>query len=178
MNIEPTQIKAREQLQRHLLRTLGALPAGSALSLLHPELPQTRLHSGVVLPVGDSAGQVDAEFFDIAYWLVAATPGAESRYFDLVVRSWERFGWPTRTDRDSRPRAAYTRTPDRVGLSVQESVDGFVSLSGSTAPFAVGSAAGPPFPELIERPRIAPEELPKGMPGGETDPLNGRADPR
>ncbi|MGA6208772.1 hypothetical protein ACPESR_28855 [Nocardia testacea] len=162
-------MKAREQLHRHFLRTLRALPAGSALSLSHPALPQARLHSGVVLPVGDSAGQVDAEFFDIAYWLVTAAPGAESRYFDMTVQSWERFGWPTRIDRDSRPRAAYTRTPDHVGLSVQESVDGFVSLSGSTAPFAVDSAAGPPFPELIERPLITPEDLPKGRPGGETD---------
>ncbi|WP_030522658.1 hypothetical protein [Nocardia rhamnosiphila] len=178
MNIEPTQMKAREQLYRHFLRTLRMLPAGSALSLSHPELPQARLHSGVVLPVDDSAGRVDAEFFDIAYWLVAATPGAESRYFDSIVRAWERFGWPTRADRDFRPRAAYTRTPDHVGFSVQESVDGFVSLSGSTAPFAVGSAAGPPFPELIEHPLITPEVPPKGSSGGATDPLTGRAHPR
>ncbi|MEV0363893.1 hypothetical protein [Nocardia fusca] len=178
MNPEPTQAAAREQLYRYFLRTLRALPAGSVLALSHPELPQARLHSGVALPVDDSAAEVDAEFFDIAYWLVAAPPRTESDYFDLIVRSWQRFGWPTRTDRDSRPRAAYTRTPDHVGLSVRESVDGFVSLSGSTVPFAVGSPAGPPLPELIEQPLTAPKDPATETLGSAEDPLPGRVDPR
>lgn len=178
MNPELTQAAAREQLYRHFLRTLHSLPAGAVLSASHPELPEARLHPGVILPVDDSATEVDAEFFDIAFWVVAPPPGTESEYFDLIVQAWDRFGWPTRTDRDSRPRAAYTRTPDHVGLSVRESVDGFVSLSGSTVPFAVGSPAGPPLPELIEHPLTAPKESATAPPGDAEDPLSGRVDPR
>lgn len=178
MNPEPTQAAARTQLYRYFVRTLRSLPAGTVLSLSHPELPQARLHTGVTLPVDDFAAEVVAEFFDIGYWVVAASPGQESGYFDLVVQSWDRFGWPARTDRDSRPRAAYTRTPDHVGLSVRESVDGFVSLSGSTVPFAVGSPAGPPLPELIEHPLTVPKGPATDTSSGAEDPVEGRPDRR
>jgi hypothetical protein len=157
MSPEPTQATAQKRLYRQLVRTLRSLPAGAALSLAHPDLRQAHLHSGVSLPVDDSADEVDSEFFDIAYWVIGATPCVASEYFDLIVRSWIQSGWPTRTDRDSRPRAAYTRAPDGVGLSVRESVNGYVSLSGSTPPFAVGSPSGPPFPESIDHPLTAPD---------------------
>lgn len=160
------------------MRTLRSLPAGAVLALSHPELPEARLHSGVVLPVDEYAAEVAAEFFDIAYWVVAASPGPEDDYFDLVVQSWNRFGWPIRIDRDSRPRAAYTRTPDQVGLSVRESVDGFVSLAGSTVPFAVGLSAGPPFPDAIEHPLTAPQEPVTETPGRSEDIPSGGADPQ
>ncbi|MFI9535506.1 hypothetical protein ACIG56_19940 [Nocardia fusca] len=178
MSSEKTQAAARKLLYVYLLRTLRSLPAGSALSLSHPALPHARLHSGVTLPVDYSAVRTDDEFFDIAYWVISESPEADRDYFDLIVRAWNRFGWPTRTGRDTRRRAAYTRTPDHVGLSVRESVDGFVSLSGSTVPFAVGSPAGPPLPELIEQPVAAPKEPATETPGGTDDPLPGRVDPR
>ncbi|MGW5385181.1 hypothetical protein [Nocardia sp. NPDC003963] len=176
MNPEPTQTRARERLYRHFVRTLRSLPAGSALSLSHPDLPEAQMHAGVILPVGDYTAEADTEFFDIAYWVVAASPETEHDYFDLIVQSWNRFGWPIRIERASRPRAAYTRTPDRSGLSVRESVDGFVSLSGSTAPFAVGSPAGRPLPESIRHPLTAADGPASATdaPGAAEDPPPGR----
>ncbi|MCX0269573.1 hypothetical protein NLM24_02360 [Nocardia zapadnayensis] len=180
MGSENTQAAARERLYVCLLRTLRSLPAGSALSLSHPDLPHARLHPGVTLPVDYSAARSDDEFFDIAYWVISGPPEADENYFDLIVGTWDRFGWPTRTGRDTRPRAAYTRAPDRIGLSVRESVDGFVSLSGSTAPFAVGSAVGRSFPELIEQPLSMPGGTGSAQdsPGGGGDPRRGPVDPR
>jgi hypothetical protein len=157
MNSDRTQAAAREQLYRHLLRTLRMLPAESALSLVHPELPQARLHRGVILPCEDADPEVDAEFFDIAYWLTGVASEGAGECFDLIVRAWIGFGWPTRADRESPPRAAYTRTPDQFGLSVRESVDGYVSLSGATPPFARDTPAGDPFPQTIEYQLSSPE---------------------
>ncbi|MEU1985405.1 hypothetical protein [Nocardia sp. NPDC019395] len=141
------------------MRTLHALPVGTTLSRAHPDLPRAQLHSGVTLPAHESAGKVDAAFFDIAYWVIGAPPDSAATYFDLIVRFWNRSGWPIRTDRDSGPRAAYTRTPDHVGLSVRGSIDGHVSLSGSTPPFAVDSSVGPPLPASIEHPLTAPDRF-------------------
>ncbi|WP_063060514.1 hypothetical protein [Nocardia sienata] len=176
MTSEPTQWAAREQLYRYFVLTLRTLPVGSALALSHPELPHAHLHAGVTLPAKDFA----AEFFDMAYWVIEAPSEIRSDYFELVVQSWNRFGWPTRTDRDNPPRAAYTRTPGHAGLSVRESVGGYVSLSGSTPPFAVGSPAGMPLPEVIEHPLTVrgTRSTADSPAGAEADPLPGRADSR
>lgn len=151
MNSEQTQAAARKQLYGYFRQMLRVLPVESALSLVHPELPQAGLHRGVTLPYEETATEVVTEFFDISYWITGIAPDVADEYFDLIVRSWSRDGWPTRTDRTVRPRAAYTRTPDRYGLSVRESVNGYLSLSGSTPPFAPGTPEGPPPPQRIER---------------------------
>ncbi|WP_280433857.1 hypothetical protein [Nocardia carnea] len=158
------QATAREQLLRYLLRTLQILPAESALSLVHPAIPQARLHRGVTLPAGDNEPQVVAEFFDIAYWIIGITVDAGGGCFDRIVRCWSDAGWPTGSDRDIPPRSAYTRTPDGFGLSVRQSVDGFVSLSGSTPPFPLGGTGTTPFPEFIRHP------TPAGTGSENTDP--------
>jgi hypothetical protein len=152
-----TQAEARKVLYGYLQRTLRLLPAGSALSLVHPDIPQARLHGGVALPCTDIEPDVPAEVFDLSYWVIGIGPEAAGDCFDLVVGSWTRAGWPTRTDRAAAPRAGYTRTPDRFGLSIRENADGDVSLSGTTPPFAAGSPAGPPFPESIGHPLDTPE---------------------
>ncbi|WP_416564716.1 hypothetical protein [Nocardia testacea] len=152
-----TQAQARKTLYGHLLGTLRLLPAGSALSLVHPDIPRARLHGGVTLPDIGTGTDAPTEVFDISYWVTGIEPEAGGHSFDFVVDSWRRAGWPTRTDRDSAPRAGYTKTPDGFGLSVRESVDGDVSLSGTTPPFLAGSQAGPAFPESIEHPLSAPE---------------------
>ncbi|MFE7796253.1 hypothetical protein [Nocardia sp. NPDC057440] len=149
MSSEPTRAAALDQLYGHLQRTVGVLPSESALSLVHPAIPQARLHRGVTLPyrAGDP-GDI-TEFFDISYWVVGIAPDAVGACFDHVVRSWIEAGWPTRTDRDAPPRAAFTQTPDRFGLSVRETADHYMSLSGSTPPFDPGGPMGAPFPESI-----------------------------
>lgn len=169
MRSEITQSTARKQLYRYFVRTLRALPAELALSLFHPEIPQAQLHNGVALPCEDTDQEFDSEFFDIAYWVTGTTPDTVDEYFDLIVRSWNEFGWPTRTDRSSRPRAAYTRTSDRFGLSVRQSVDGSLSISGSTPPFAADSAVGKPLPQFIEHPLGTPAEAGPATPSTETD---------
>lgn len=152
MTSELTQAAARAQLYRCIRRTLGAFPAGSTLSLVHPAIPHARLHRGVTLPYRGTGPDTDTEFFDIGYWVTGIGPDALSVCFDRTVLSWIEGGWPTRIDRDCAPRAAYTRTPDRFGLSVRESLEGYLSISGSTPPFAPGGPIGEPFPEFIEHP--------------------------
>ncbi|ONM46400.1 hypothetical protein [Nocardia donostiensis] len=152
MSSEPTRAAALDQLYGHLQRTLGVLPGKPALSLVHPAIPQARLHRGVTLPYRADDPDDTTEFFDIAYWVVGIAPDAVGACFDRVVRTWIEAGWPTRTDRDAPPRSAFTRTPDRFGLSVRESVDAYLSLSGSTPPFVPGGPVGDPFPESISHP--------------------------
>ncbi len=108
---------------------------------------------GVTLPFADDGRDVTSEYFSIGYWMIGTTPDTVGRYFDLVVRAWTEFGWPTRTDPDHfRTRAADTHTPDGYELAIQRSVNGWLSLSGSTCPFPVGSTAGDPLPRVIEHP--------------------------
>ncbi len=152
MRAELTRAQAQDRLYRYLAQTLRALPAELALSLAHPEIARARFHGGVVLPCDETGQDVDREFFDIAYWVTGTTPATADETFDLVVRVWRESAWPVRTDRGSRPRAAYTSTADGFGLSVRQSVDGSVSLAGSTPPFAARSPEGSPLPERIEHP--------------------------
>lgn len=152
MSAAPTQAAVRAQLYRYLRRALGHLPVTATLSLVHPELPQARLHRGVTLTSGDIDAVLDGEFFDIAYWVTGIAADAVGDCFDLIVRAWIEAGQRTLTVRDSRPRAVYTRTADGFGLSIRESVDGYMSLSGSTPPFAPGGPTGEPFPEFIDHP--------------------------
>ncbi|MGW4770163.1 hypothetical protein ACWEO2_19210 [Nocardia sp. NPDC004278] len=153
MPAEFTQAAARDQLHRYVLRTLRALPAELSLSLHHPELPRARLHRGVTLPFADDGRDVVSEYLTIGYWVIGTTPDTVGWYFDSVVRSWNEFGWPTRVDQNSsRTRAADTRTPDDYQLHIQRSANGYLSLSGSTPPFPVGSIAGDPLPQVIEHP--------------------------
>ncbi|MBY8860887.1 hypothetical protein K7711_30735 [Nocardia sp. CA2R105] len=150
---EFTQAAARNQLHRYLVRTLRALPAELSIALRHPQLPRARLHGGVTMPFGDDGREIVSEYFTIGYWVIGTTPDTAGEYFDSVVRSWAEFGWPTRADRSgSRTRAADTRTPDDFQLHIQRSANGYLSLSGSTPPFPVGSVAGDPLPQVIEHP--------------------------
>ncbi|WP_147471730.1 hypothetical protein [Nocardia stercoris] len=166
MRTELTQTAARKRLHRYFVGTLRALPANLTLALVHPEIPQARFHNGVTLPCDDSDEDVRAEFFDIAYWIIGTTPDNVDGIFESVIRFWIELGWPIQTDHGPRPRAAYARTSDNFSLSLQQSIDGYVSLAGSTPPFSPGPAEESPLPERIEHPlaatqpvddRIAPE---------------------
>ncbi|MEV6771257.1 hypothetical protein AB0N05_21820 [Nocardia sp. NPDC051030] len=147
-----TQAAARAQLLRHFTETLRALPAELALTLRHPDLPAAALHRGVNLPWDESDPDNPLEFFDIRYWVLGTTPDTSDRYFDLVLSAWGAQGWSTRTDRDSRPRTAYARTSDGYGLTVTQSVNGYLSMAGSTPPFAPDSDEGGPLPTGIDHP--------------------------
>ncbi|MFJ4658122.1 hypothetical protein ACIP5Y_43220 [Nocardia sp. NPDC088792] len=147
-----TQAAARAQLQRHFAETLRALPAGLALVQWHPELPKAGLPRGVTLPWDESDPDDVLEFFDLGYWVLGTTPDTSDRYFDLILEVWRELGWPTRTDRDARPRTGYGSTPDGYGLTVTQSINGYLSLAGSTPPFPAGSDEGDPPPLRIDRP--------------------------
>ncbi|WP_067902233.1 hypothetical protein [Nocardia vaccinii] len=180
MRSELTRAQAQDRLYRYFVQTLRALPAELALSLVHPKLPKARFHNGVVLPFDENDPDVDLEFFDIAYWVIGTTSDSADESFDLVVRVWQEFGRPIRTDRSSRPRAAYTYTADGYGLSVRQSVDGSVSLAGSTPPFPAHPREGRPLPESIEHPGAAAESGPAVLPP-DTEHRStpwGRNDPR
>ncbi|MFC5747945.1 hypothetical protein [Actinomadura rugatobispora] len=146
-----TEAAARAQLLRHFVRTLRALPAGSALARRHPDLPKAGLHGGITSAV-DADDPDHLAFFDIAYWVIGATPQNSDRYFELVLDAWREKGWPTRTDRDTSPRAGYTRTTDGFGISVRQSVDGYLSVSGTTPLFGADSDKGRPLPPRIDHP--------------------------
>jgi hypothetical protein len=158
-----TQVAARAQLLRHFTETLRILPTESALALRHPDLPKAVLHRGVTLPFNEyDLDDVKSDpddilgFFDIAYWVIGATSATSDRYFDLVMRAWCDHGWTTRTDRNSRPLAGYARISDGYGLAIRQSVNGFLSMSGSTPPFASDSVEGSPLPPRIDHPSKSP----------------------
>lgn len=147
-----TQAAARAELLRHFTETLAALPTELALALRHPDLPKAVLHPGVTLPWNENDPDDILEFFDIAYWVLGTTPDTSDRYFDLVMRAWAERGWATRTEEDSPPRTGDAQTSDGYGLTITQSVDGYLSMSGSTPPFAFDSAEGSPLPTRIEHP--------------------------
>ncbi|WHM40795.1 hypothetical protein [Streptomyces sp. BPTC-684] len=150
MSPAETQAAIRAQLLRHFTATLRALPAELALALRHPDLPTATFHRGVNLPWDPNDPDSLLECFDIRYWVLGTTPDTSDRYFDLVMRAWTDQGWVTRSDRNSRPRSGYTQTPEGYGLSLTQSVNGYLSMSGATPPFAPDSAAGDPLPVRID----------------------------
>ncbi|MEU7633773.1 hypothetical protein AB0C34_27980 [Nocardia sp. NPDC049220] len=151
-----TQATARAQLLGHFTETLRILPAESALALRHPDLPVAGFHHGVTLPFDEDDPDSVLEFFDISYWVIGATPTNSDQYFDLMIRAWRDHGWTTRTDRNTRPRTGYARTFAGYGLTVTQSVNGYLSMSGSTPPFASDSVEGSPLPPQIDRPSEPP----------------------
>lgn len=147
-----TQAAARAELLRHFTATLAVLPTELSLALRHPDLPKAVFHRGVTLPWNANDPDDILEFFDISYWVLGTTPDNSDRYFDLVLRAWGGQGWVTRTDGDERPRTGDTRTSDGYGLTVSQSVNGYLSMSGSTPPFAFDSDEGDPLPTRIDHP--------------------------
>ncbi|MFB7651253.1 MULTISPECIES: hypothetical protein [unclassified Streptomyces] len=151
MPAEPAQAALRARLLWYFTETLGALPPELALALRHPDLPKAAFHDGVTLPSNDDPDH-PLDFFDIRYWILGTTPDTSDRYYDLTLRVWKGQGWTIETDRDSRPRGCGTRTPDGYGFALTQSVNGYLSLSGMTPPFAADSATGSPFPTRIDHP--------------------------
>lgn len=158
-----TQAAARAQLLRHLTETLRSLPAELSLALWHPDLPKARLHDGVTLfgspfdDDDDEAGSADGQgwdigrsaVFDIRYWMVGTTPDTSGTYLDLVMRAWGDRGWTTQASRDSMPLAGYAQSPDDYGFSVLQSINGYLSVSGTTPTFVFDANPGDPFPDRI-----------------------------
>ncbi|ONM49254.1 hypothetical protein [Nocardia donostiensis] len=144
---------ARQQLYRYFLDTLRMLPVELSLSVHNAAVPTAAFDVGTTLPCDDSDdGRTGPLYFDISYWLIGTTPASSDAVIDLVVGAWAALGWRTRTGRTTRPRSAFCRTPDYYGLAVQQSVDGHLSLSGSTPPFPPDTAGGAPLPRTIEHP--------------------------
>ncbi|MFI6870195.1 hypothetical protein [Nocardia sp. NPDC050406] len=146
-----TQAAAREQLLRHFTEILRALPSELALALRHPDLPKAAFHHGVNLPWDESDPDNPLEFLDIRYWVLGTTPDSSDRYFDLVLRAWREQGWETRSAGDARPRTGYARTSDGYGLTLTQSVNGYLSMSGTTPPFVPDPADTSSFPTEIDR---------------------------
>lgn len=153
-----TQASVRARLRLDLTDTVRMLPAGLALVLGHPDLPKAWLGSGVSLPVNefdlDDVDDPDVVLavFTILYWVLGAVPETADRCFDLVVRTWAERHWPTRTDRNSRPCVGHghARTPEGYEFAVVQSVNGYLSVSGTTPTFTRDSTEGSPFPPRID----------------------------
>lgn len=145
---EPTQEAAKARLRTHFAEILRCLPPGTALVLRHPELPGAVFHHGVTLSC-DYGLDESRRFLDIRYWLLGAGPENCARYFGLVTGYWEARGWTRTSSPDS---AGYADAPDGYGFSITQSVNGYLSVSGSTTPFPAGSAEGDPMPDRIDRP--------------------------
>lgn len=145
----PTHATARAQVLEYLISTLRSLPAELALSLRHPDLPHAALHHGVTLPSDPCDPDEAFGCLDIRYWVLGTTPDAADHYTDLVLQAWEALGWEPRNDRDAHPRSAYARTPDGYALTLTQSVNGYLSVAGTTPPFARDSAAEAPFPSRL-----------------------------
>ncbi|MEV6430374.1 hypothetical protein [Nocardia sp. NPDC051463] len=156
-----TEAAARQQLHLYFIETLRMLPPELSLALHNPAIPKARFGIGITMPCDDDRDDNDEtgqKYFDISYWITGTTPDTSDAYFDLVTKVWNSLGRPVRTDRKSRPRAAFTRTADGYGLTLQQSVNGYLSLSGSTPPFPSDALGGSPLPTTIERSGIASED--------------------
>lgn len=137
------------------------LPTRFSLARSHPTAPNAVFGPGNSLPCDDRASTIsEANYFDIGYWVVGTTPATADADFALVTAAWKALGWSTETDRASRPRACYCRTPDGYGLTVQYSVDGHLSLSGSTPAFPLEPAEHDAWPESIAHPLARPAREP------------------
>ncbi|WP_433564585.1 hypothetical protein ACQP1O_04255 [Nocardia sp. CA-151230] len=147
-----TQSAARAQLLRHFGETLRALPVELSLALRHPDLPKAVFHRGVTLPWDGSDPDNPLVFLDIRYWVLGTTPETSDRYLDLVLRAWSEQGWSTSSEPDEFPRVGYAHTPDGYSFALTQSVNGYLSLAGSTPPFDPDSEAGEPLPAVIEHP--------------------------
>ncbi|MER5302527.1 hypothetical protein ABT039_24100 [Streptomyces lasiicapitis] len=151
---EATQAAVRAQLLRHYTETLAALPAELALVRSHPDLPKAVFHGYTAPHDYDPIHDYDWlwEKFSIGYWLLGTTPESCERYFDLVLGVWSDRGWLTGTTGTSRPRSGGAKIPGGYGLGVTQSMNGYLSIVGSTPPFPVDSAAGDPLPDRIDHP--------------------------
>ncbi|WP_395292485.1 hypothetical protein ACF9IK_01990 [Kitasatospora hibisci] len=134
------------QLLRHLTETLRTWPSGTVLALRHPDLPKAVLHDGVTMGLAadfDEDGPEGASaVFTIRYWVIGATPENSDRYFDLLVAAWQAAGRPVQVEQ-AHPRAGCTKTADGYRFSVGLSLNGYLSLAGSTPPFWSHGPDGP-----------------------------------
>ncbi|MFC8042049.1 hypothetical protein [Nocardia sp. NPDC057353] len=140
----------RARLREYLAEVLGALPAGSALVLRHPDLPNAEFHGGVTLPWNDSDPGDATAFVDIAYWVLGPDLDAADACFDGVLRGWRERGLTPVRDRDARPRTGAVATPDGYRLAIRQGVRGHLSVAGSTPPFPADPGAAEPFPDRID----------------------------
>ncbi|WAL68798.1 hypothetical protein ORV05_13835 [Amycolatopsis cynarae] len=148
MRTVETQAAARTQLLRHFTETLCALPPEVSLALRHPDLPHAVLHGGVVLS-GDLNHPDGWATFDIRYWILGTTPNTCDRYFDLVTGAWREWGWASRDEGDARIRMGWADTPAGYGFALTRSVNGYLSMAGSTPLFLRDSVVGEPMPTRI-----------------------------
>lgn len=148
-----TQAVARARLLGYFTETLRALPSGSALVLRHPDLPKAVFHHGVTL--SDDYGRDETRrFFDIAYWVLGATAETSDQYLDLTMRSWRDQGWATEFRAKPPVSAGYARTSDGYGFAIRRSLNGYLSMAGTTPVFAADSPEGDPMPGRIDRPAV------------------------
>lgn len=144
-----TQAEARAQLLRHFTATLRALPPELSLALRHPDLPHAGLHRGVVLSEDLNHPDDGWATFDIRYWVLGTTPDTCDGYFDLVTGVWREWGWATRDGGAARTDTGWADTPDGYSLVLTRSVNGYLSMAGSTPLFLRDSVVGEPMPTRI-----------------------------
>ncbi|MVU78977.1 hypothetical protein GPX89_17200 [Nocardia sp. ET3-3] len=151
-----TRAAARAQLLRHFEATLRVLPVELALTLRHPDLPTAPFHSGVDMSWDDSDPDNPLKFLNIRYWMLGTTPETSDRSFDLVLRAWSEQGWSIDYNPEAFPRGGYAHTPDGYDFALTQSVNGYLSLAGSTPPFEPDSETDDPMPARIENPSVPP----------------------
>lgn len=150
-----TEAGARQQLHTYFLDTLRILPTTFSLARCHPELPPHKcLHPGITAPCNDDEDSDGngPRYFDISYWIVGVALDVSDEYFDRIIGGWSKIGWQPRALRDTRRRVAYARTADQYGLNLIQSIDGYLSLAGSTPAFPADAVGGEPMPEAIAHP--------------------------
>ncbi|MFJ1755036.1 hypothetical protein [Kitasatospora sp. NPDC088134] len=165
-----TENEARGLLLRHLTETLRALPAGTALVHRHPGLPTAVFGNERVVPSDDvlyePGERDDTAYLRAAYWVLGVEPfdsaeAAEAAagaagpdpLLEAVLAAWRRSGWRTRLA-DHHPRVASGEAPDGFGVSVRRSLQGHLSVFGSSPVFRARPADPPfePLPDRIDHP--------------------------
>ncbi|MFI6062810.1 hypothetical protein [Streptomyces sp. NPDC051286] len=83
--------------------------------------------------------------------MLGTTPDTSDRFFDLVTGVWCEWNWATREEGHAPTRTSRADAPDGYTLVLTRSVNGYLSMAGSTPLFLRDSVAGDPMPTRMAR---------------------------
>lgn len=133
VNESLTSDESRNRTTDYLEQSLAALPPGSRLDRVHPDLPLAELAFGRFAPCYDSNTVADGpHYFAVKYWVVGGEGPAGLR---ALVDRWNEWGFAVDDRTANGDNYAQGTSPDDYLLTATLSTDGYLSLGGSSPCF-------------------------------------------